>query len=268
MRRHVFRQVLTEAINDIARRGPDDDRLKYWLGRLTTAMELYLPSQEQDESFLKSRLGAAYRRALTPARLKKAGLAGVYEGADLTHEMRGQLSRYLLQSMNLIRRNRREAMETTLSRFSGWVSSVPEGGSKIIDKNKVKGHLSKRLQSQSYEGRRLATDQGHKMISAIDRVVAENTSAIAARWRSNWRRPGYNYREDHKERDDRVYVIRGNWALQAGLMKVGKAGYTDEITQPGEEVSCSCWYEYVHSLRDLPDDMVTAKGRATLLGKK
>jgi hypothetical protein len=61
-----------------------------------------------------------------------------------------------------------------------------------------------------------------------------------------------------------VYAIRGNWALDKGLMKAGKAGYYDEITKPGEEVYCSCSATYLYAIRELPDDMITNKGRETL----
>ena len=72
------------------------------------------------------------------------------------------------------------------------------------------------------------------------------------------------FKSDHKERDLHVYTIRGNWALQQGLMKVGKYGYTDQITKPAEEVFCRCHYEYVYNLASLPSDMITRKGKDRL----
>jgi hypothetical protein len=48
-------------------------------------------------------------------------------------------------------------------------------------------------------------------------------------------------------------------------VKPGPNGYTDAITQPGEEVFCRCFYEYIYALRDMPDDMITAKGKAKLI---
>jgi hypothetical protein len=89
-----------------------------------------------------------------------------------------------------------------------------------------------------FDERRVLVDQGHKLISAINRTVAEEGNAIAGTWHSHWRQAGYDYREDHKERDDHVYAIRGNWAIKDGLMKVGPAGYSDEITQAAEEPFC------------------------------
>jgi hypothetical protein len=33
---------------------------------------------------------------------------------------------------------------------------------------------------------------------------------------------------------------------------------------PAEEVFCQCRYKYIFNLRDLPDEMLTDKGRATI----
>jgi hypothetical protein len=106
----------------------------------------------------------------------------------------------------------------------------------------------------------VAIDQGAKFIAALNDVMARENHALAAMWHSRWRRPGYNYREDHKERDELVYTLRGNWALADGYMKVGPAGYTDQITQPAEEPYCSCSYRYIYNLTALPEYMLTLKG--------
>jgi hypothetical protein len=51
-------------------------------------------------------------------------------------------------------------------------------------------------------------------------------------------------------------------------MKPGPDGYTDQITQPAEEVNCRCYYEYIYNLADLPDEMLTEKGRKDLAALK
>ena len=66
-----------------------------------------------------------------------------------------------------------------------------------------------------------------------------------------------------KEFDGKVFTIRGNWALEKGLMNKG-AGYTDEIIRPAERPFCRCAYTYFYALRDLPDSMLTTKGKTTL----
>ncbi len=106
-------------------------------------------------------------------------------------------------------------------------------------------------------------DQGHKFVSALNDIVAVEGGAIAGKWRSHWKQAGYDYRPDHKERDEKYYAIRGNWALEKGLMNKGE-GYTDDITQPGQEIFCRCAYVYIYSLQKLPEDMLTKKGKELL----
>ncbi len=76
--------------------------------------------------------------------------------------------------------------------------------------------IAKPIRQLRYEERRVSIDQGHKLVSSINAVIAEQTQAIAMMWRSHWRQAGYDYRPDHKERDKRFYVVRGSWALSRG----------------------------------------------------
>ena len=178
--------------------------------------------------------------------------------------LRAELDRRILASASLIRLNRDAAIEKTIQRFQGWATSIPKGGSGAVAKRETKDDIRKSLAQLPFEERRVLIDQGHKLTSSISEILATDGGAIAGVWRSHWRQSGYDYRVDHKDRDEKVYTVRDNWAMQAGLMKVGRAGYTDDITKPGEEVFCRCYYSYLYHLRDLPASMLTAKGRAQL----
>jgi hypothetical protein len=94
--------------------------------------------------------------------------------------------------------------------------------------------------------------------------VAEQGGAIAYRWRSHWRRAGYDFRKDHKERDNEIYLIRNSWAKDQGLIKAGSAGYYDEITSAAQEPFCQCYVVAIYALRELPEDMLTEKGKKLL----
>jgi hypothetical protein len=107
-------------------------------------------------------------------------------------------------------------------------------------------------------------DQAAKFKAQLSDIVATDSGAIAAIWKSHYQAPGYNYRPDHKARDSVVYVIRDNWAITKGLMKPAGHKFTDEQTMPAEEVYCQCRYKYIYNLRDLPDEMVTESGKATI----
>ena len=107
-------------------------------------------------------------------------------------------------------------------------------------------------------------DQGHKLRASISEVVAVGGNALAGVWHSHWRQPGYDYRVDHKERDQEVYLLRNTWALNEGLIKPGPAGYYDQVTSVGEEPFCRCYMTWLYNLRDLPANMLTKKGQDKL----
>lgn len=191
----------------------------------------------------------------------------------LEPKLRAELDRRIMSSADLIKLNRQKAIDTTLSRFSGWASSIPSAESIALRGTQgsileTARHIQKSAENMDYEARRVMIDQNRKLIANIDNVIATSNNAIAAEWHSHWRRPGYDYREDHKERDKLFYLIRGNWAQKNGYVKAGPAGYLDEITQPGEEVFCQCYVTYIYNLRSIPDDMLTQKGRKFLESMK
>lgn len=258
-----YTDVLTAAINDIIEHGFDSqDRIAYWQERLRRAAEEGLNSTAQMDRDMRASLGQLYDRLIGRGQVVRyhPGVAR-FTIDRLAPELRAALNRRILAAADLIKLNREEAIRKTLQRFAGWATSVPVGGAAEPDRRDIKRVVRKSLAGLPYEERRLATDQGHKLTSSLNAVIAEGGDAIAGVWHSHWRQAGYQFRRDHKERDEQVYLIRGNWAQSEGLVKPGSAGYTDQITQPGEEVFCRCFYAYVYHLRQLPDDMLTEKGR-------
>jgi hypothetical protein len=260
-----FYEVLTAAVADIAEHGFDDSsRVAKWQAALRKAAETTLVPVQQLDEMLKGSMRDIYRRMV-----EKQGVLKHHPGIQrwtiekLKPRLRLELDKRILASADLIKLNRQQSIAHTLRRFSGWATSIPAGGTDQTDRNKIKAEVRKPLAQMNFEARRVAIDQGHKLIYSINDIVAVDNGAIAARWKSHWRQPGYNYREDHKERDGLIYAIRGSWAFDKGLMNKG-AGYTDEITEPAEEPFCRCLYTYLYALRSLPDDMLTAKGRSEL----
>ena len=263
--KETFHDVLTAAVADLAAHGYDNPyRLAEWLKRLRIAAITTLPSDSQMDRKMQMAMETAFKRAIGKSRTTK-----IHPGVSrftiqhIEPRLRSELTRRILAGADLIKLNREQAIEKTLQRFSGWASSIPAGGSRAVDKLEVKKHIGKPLQSMPYEERRLHIDQGHKLMSAIDATIAQQTGAIAAVWHSHWRQAGYDYREDHKERDQKIYAIRGSWAFEQGLVNKGD-GYLDEITQPAEEPFCRCFATYISIMRDIPERMLTAKGKRLL----
>lgn len=261
-----FYKTITEAVNDIIEHGFDSQkRIDDWLREIRGAAVASLVSPQVVEQSIANNMKNIYQRMVV-----KGGILEFHDGVSrfelemLKPRLRNELDRHIMANANLVKLNREAAIQRVLQRFSGWSTSIPKGGTKAVEKLETKKIIRKSLAQLPFEERRVAIDQGHKFISSLNQVIALDKGALAGVWHSRWRRPGYNYRQEHRERDEKVYAIRGNWAILEGLMKVGPDGYTDEITRPAEEPYCSCSYQYIYYLTSLPPNMLTAKGRLSI----
>lgn len=265
-RPQTFTEALTAAVRDMTLHGFDDvARLHEWLRRLRYAAMASAPANNEIDTAVSDAMRAAFTRAVNPKRLEtfQRGIE-TFKVNQIKPQLRAELDRRILASANLIKLNRDQAIEKTLQRFSGWASSIPAGGSRVVDKPETKTEIGKPVRGIPFEVRRVNIDQGHKLFAAVNETVAKQTGAIAAMWRSHGRHDKhYDARPDHLRRDGQVFALRDSWAIQRGLMNKGD-GYIDEIERPGEEPFCRCWYVYLHNLRDLPEAMLTAKGRFAL----
>jgi hypothetical protein len=261
-----FFETITAAINDLIEHGYDSaDRLAYWVQQIREAAIRTLTPPHVLERALADTLRAVYRD-----KIERGGILKHHPGvqrytlANVAPRLRAELDRRILASAQLIRLNRDQQIADTIQRFSGWATSIPPGGTEVVMRRKVKDQIRKPLASLPFRERRVLIDQGHKFVANLNNIIANDNGAIALIWHSHWRERNYHYREDHKERDGLVYLIRGSWAQERGLVKVGDAGYYDQITAAGEEVYCRCFAQYLYSLRSIPAEMMTEKGRDEL----
>ena len=268
--RKTFFQVLTEAIDYFAAKGYTSQAdLNRWIRLLKEALDRQLGSPKHSEAEVRRVLKAVYnRQIIRGGALKQNPTVTKFSVDMLKPTMRRELERRMLASANLIKLNRQEAISSTLRRFEGWATSIPKGGSKAVEIRKEKTKIRKAVIALTYQERRVIIDQSQKFAAALNATIATDNRASAAEWHSRWRTAGYDYREDHKERDGKIYAVADNWAIREGLMKAGKHGYTQDITQPAEEVFCQCRYTYIYSIASLPDDMLTEKGRRLLNSAK
>lgn len=256
-----FRDTLNEALDAFAKRGyVDPGELDYWMASLREAAEQSLTSTNVLQEKLRRSLRSRYRRALRSGfsrshpRLKRGTIK------QIEPELRQQLEKRILASANLIRLHREENINKILQRFSGWATSVPEMPGKQARKSEVRESIRKSFRQMSFEERRLSIDQGHKLVSSINRTIADQYGAVAAKWR-HVHEANYDARPEHEARDGVVYLLRDTWATQKGLVKPGGKPYLDDIDQPAEKPYCRCWAEYIYDLGELPDDMLTRKGK-------
>ena len=262
----TFYETVAAAVKDLAEHGFDSiERVNRWVEAIRAAALRSLIPESQLDAALRATLEGVYRREIT-----NGGILRMHPGIgrftlqQVAPRLHSELERRTAASRDLIVLNRQAAMARTERRFRAWASSVPADGSDAVSKREETADVVKALRSLPFEERRVAIDQGHKMLSSLSATIANGGGALAAVWHSHWRQLNYDYRPDHKERDLKVYLIRDSWAHQQGLVKPGDIGLLDEITQAGEEVYCRCYVTYLYALRALPPEMLTEKGREAL----
>jgi hypothetical protein len=262
----TFFEVLTAAIRDLSEFGFDSiERVDLWTTRLREAAKRSMASPAAVENMLNDGLATIYRRLIENGGiLRYHPHVSRFTLAQVKPHLRAELDRRIMASAQLIRLNRTEAVEKTMQRFQGWATSIPIGGSSAVEKQETKTGIRKALAQLPFEERRVLIDQGHKLTASLSSVLATSGGAIACEWRSNWRQAGYHFRPDHKERDREIYLLKDSWARDRGLIKVGDAGYYDDITKAAEEVFCRCTVRWIYAIRNLPADMVTEAGRDEL----
>lgn len=261
-----FNEVLAAAVNDMVENGFDSiERVERWSAALRAAAIESATPIDKMEQMLNDGLASIYRSMIDNGAIEKANPSiRRFTIEMLKPKLRAALDRRIMASANLIKLNRAQSIDKTLQRFQGWATSIPPGGTAEPERAATKANVRKSLAQLPFEERRVLIDQGHKLRASLSEIIATDGGAIAMRWHSHWRQPGYNYREDHKERDALVYLLRESWARTAGLVKPGEAGFYEDVTKVGEEIFCRCWATWLYSLRDMPRDMLTTKGAAAL----
>ncbi len=255
--------VVSQAVADFSKNGFDSElRLNQWLDKISDAAKL-VAGIDKVESVNRS-MRAAFSRAIERGGIERSMGIPRWGIEKIKPKLRAELDRRILANSSLIKLNREEAVSKTLRRFSGWATSIPVGGSDVVEKKVEATGIKQSVKDLRYIERRASIDQSAKLVAAIRDITAKDNGAIAATWKSHWRAVGYNYRKDHKERDEVVYIIRDSWAMTGGLIKLGGHKYTDEITMVGEEVYCQCQYSYIFTLNKMPDECLTEKGRSSL----
>lgn len=88
---------------------------------------------------------------------------------------------------------------------------------------------------------------------------ASRGGAIAAVWHA----PGWPESHGHDGLDGMHFVIDGSWASQKGLISEKYPCLLEEALPPNGD-HCHCRLQYLFGLRNLPDGMLTEKGRGEL----
>jgi len=250
-----FKTVLDQAITEFGEHGFRDAAiLAVWLLLLRQALKSSISPENKANSRAKASLTRKYELLV-----KKRRKIPQIKVDQIRPDLRRELERRVIATQGLNGSIRESAVADVIRRFEGWATSVPEGGS-AVKKRHITDFITKPITKIRLEDSRVLEDQMHKLAMNVEAIIADKCGAIAGVWHSKWRQ-GEPYRHKHAAFDEEVFTIADNWAIKNKLMKVGSAGYTHNIEAPGELPYCRCSYDYVYDIKDLPDKMVTKKGR-------
>ena len=264
--RPTYYEAITAAVNDIAEHGYDsEERVNYWAEEIRKAAERSMRSMDEVERMVREAMAAVFHRQVTNGGALRLN-PGVtpYTLERIKPELHAELSRRVAASVNLIKLKRPEAIAKTQARLRGWATSIPPGGSPRVEKVETKTEFRKALAQLPFEERRVVIDQSAKLFEAINTTVATNGGAIGAEWQSHVHQAGYDGRPTHNAREGKFFLLKGSWAQEAGLVKPGPNGYTEDVEQPAEWPFCKCKFLWRFSLRSIPDVCLTHKGREAL----
>ncbi len=182
--------------------------------------------------------------------------------------LRPELDRRILaiaiQTAEQIGEDQETVIGETLSRFSEWITTAPTEADRQRLAQQSLAKIPPTLAELSAKERRrqVMIHQGIKFAASLKEMEAIDGGALAIVW--NTRGCDGDDAPDHKSRNGCCYAIQGNWAAEKGLMTVGPHGYYGDISGIAQEHYCQCSATWVFNLRDLPEAMMTAKGKAEL----
>ena len=253
MARKIF-EILEDARKEISG-DPDMDQLTRWLDWVRSALQGEMPSDRVIFDLVHRYMTARYA-TITRSVKKRHALPRSFSPDMIAAEYRHYLRDRITASVELIKLNRDEEIERQTRRFAGWATGASLSDKSDDDFNELKKSTRKSIAGMTFIRRRVCTDQGHKLMAAIDDTIALQYGAVAREWRHVIPHSGYQSREEHLERDHRIYAIRG-----IDGVKAGKDGYVDELPdQPGELPYCSCFYRSIYDVDELPREMRSVAG--------
>ena len=247
-------------IDDLVNRAIAGEDVEFLLGQLGIALDR-IPLKDPTTA-----IKAKFKSQVDGMVIHRRHSVAPYVIAALYYLLKDERDNRIQSSKMLSTMRRDEAKETVMRRFAGWASSIPENvkaeEKKVKKKQEIVNFIAKPIRELPKHERTIANDQSRKMVANMDAIIAREAGAVGYYWHSNFRTPGYDYRENHKhlDLDGKFIILKSSWAYQNGYIKRGNEIYQDDIEQPGELPNCKCIAKYVYSLSEIPKDCLTIKG--------
>lgn len=194
-----------------------------------------------------------------------------------------QLNNRIDTALGLIVNHHQTYMLEIVNRYKEWFSidtpdvrgakATPESFSKALssfclhDKEKFEKHM-----------KFVIKDQSNKLTASMDEITAREGGAIAMIWKTrNDKRvvgnpsgiypKGRPIHMNHYARNNKLFLVKGSWAIEEGYIKKTKdVDYIEDIPdgRPGEPIGCRCFRIDIYTLEDIPSEygfILTQKGK-------
>ena len=134
-----LRDALQKAIAEFTEYGFDNPaRLSEWMRRLHVVARQDSPSDAVLQDRMRRSMDTYFKRAtsVTVTRRKHPGVPR-FTIQQIEPRLRPELTRRIQAGADLIKLNRDQSIDKTLQRFAGWATSIPAGGSNVVDRREV-----------------------------------------------------------------------------------------------------------------------------------
>ena len=264
----ALRALLKQAVTDIFRHGTGN--LKTWQSRIVSFMSSIelTPTQarEHAEKVLFSEFEQRFKEKSVIRRQKGIEL---YTFEQLKPKLQNQLSDRVRGFTELIVVGGETNIQRQKQRLSGWGVNLIQPNGAVLKKDvEAVVDAIQPTERERYHIRFQDNDQTHKLIAALDKLIADDGGALAVTWNQHWtlnpRNKGTSPKTNHKQFDGKTFILKDCWAVKDELIKAGELKYYENLGDViGENYNCTCSGTYLYSINELYQirpDCFTEKG--------
>lgn len=262
-----LRVVVNSAIDDIIKFGPNGSNVSSWCREIQGVLNKVSMSSSDAASLVEDYHRAYFKKVDSAHGIplhsvhsdNPYGEVDTVVGSETYGEIRARATSALERVVSAARADsdvfRSREIREALDVFENWANSVPSGGSKEKVYRLNAADVRGAIKSVASWDKRFFISHRRDFTSELDYLFKAQRGAIAARW--EW----YRYPEDdpHEDLNGKIFLVRGSWAHERGLIKTEGMEFLDERALPGV-ANCTCSCCYLNALRALPLAMLTEEG--------
>lgn len=271
MDKQEFADVVNSALKVVMSQDTNPELLATLTTNLKTAMSQYAPSSDIAAQFtigafsktLEDMIkvkGIPVRSIITvggenSSELIGIGMDGIFD--KLESNIRSLYKRLVDDVKVDAVSERVNEIDARIKKFIDWANSD------AATKKKSVADIRSVLKSINKWHKGFYTNRAFRFIDDVDIIANIENGAISARWSYS---PPYTEECGHEPLNDQHFLIRDCWAIEQGLINTTNAKFFDEA--PKQKGGCRCCFIFKFRIDQMPDSMLTKKGKESLLERK